>query len=220
MVGHATKATLAIKVGAAAECGLCAVSSVRPLTAARPSAAALVRSAATRARDAIIRTAKSSTAGVPFVEEDVLLFTAPTLGRPTLVSNFGGKSLHSLVHLSQLLLIKLCEPSHVVGSIERTRSLAAAIDQCLNRRSSRSANGHDCHSAMMSIAAPRGVEERPLLSRRSACCRVSMGQPNCSARLAATAASRALESLCEPGLWFCRKISPTVPSAYRPIVAV
>src|SRR5262245_26271473 len=157
---------------------------------------------------------------IPFIEEGVRLFTAPTLVRPALVSNFGGKSLHSPVHLSQLLLIKLCEPSHVVRSIERIRSLAAAVGQRLNRRSSRAANRHDCRSAMMSIAAPRGVEGRPWLSRRSARCRVSMGQPNWSARLAATAASRAFASLVLPGLWFWRKISPIVPSAYRPTVAV
>ena len=72
-------------------------------------------------------------ADVPSIEKGIRLFTAPTLGRPALVLLFGGKSLHSLVHLSQLLLIgALCEPTDVVLSIERTRSLATAINQCLN----------------------------------------------------------------------------------------
>jgi hypothetical protein len=76
-------------------------------------------------------------AGVPFIEEDVRLFTAPTLGRPALVLKFGGKSLHSFVRLLQLLFIKLCEPSNVVGSTERTRSPPAAVDQRLGRGSRR-----------------------------------------------------------------------------------
>jgi hypothetical protein len=80
--------------------------------------------------------------GVPFIEEGVRLFTAPTLGRPALVLKFGGKLPHSLVHLSQLLFIKLCEPSNVVGSTERTRSPPAAVDQCLNRRSGGASGAH------------------------------------------------------------------------------
>ena len=73
---------------------------------------------------------------------------------------------------------------------------------------------------MMSTAAPSGVEGRPWLSRRSARWRVARGQPCCSARLVAMAASRALELLVLVGLWFCRKTSPTVPSQNRPIVQV
>ena len=68
---------------------------------------------------------------------------------------------------------------------------------------------HSSHPVMMSSAAPSGVEALPFSSRNTARCRVSSGHPNYSARLAATAASRAMASLCEPSLWFCRKASAT-----------
>src|SRR5262245_52437822 len=61
--------------------------------------------------------------------------------------------------------------------------------------------GHDLPPAIMrSRAAPSGVAGRPCGSRSTARRKTSSGQPNCSARLAATAESRALASLCEPGL--------------------
>src|SRR5262245_8562426 len=50
-------------------------------------------------------------------------------------------------------------------------------------------------SAMRSIAAPNGPAGRPCGSRSTARCSTSSGQPCCSARLAATALSRALASL-------------------------
>src|SRR5262249_18737288 len=73
---------------------------------------------------------------------------------------------------------------------------------------------HETPRSKRSSAAPRGVEGCPWLSRRSARLRVSSGQPNCNASDAATAAS-----LWLPGFRLWRKISPIVPSAYRPIVA-
>src|SRR5262245_1071364 len=79
---------------------------------------------------------------------------------------------------------------------------------------------HGAASPMTSSAAPRGVDGRPTESRSTARRSTSSGQPNCSARLAATAESRALASLCEPGLWFCRKISAGRPSAKCETLAV
>src|SRR5262249_17802746 len=119
--------------------------------------------------------------GVPFIEEGDRLFTAPALGRPALVLKFGGKSLHSFVHLLQLLFIKLCEPSDVVGSTERTRSPPAAVDQCLNRRSGGAASAHErldsirpsmasmakCVSTMPSQSVPQRVASAAHHSRSS-----------------------------------------------------
>src|SRR5262249_720530 len=96
------------------------------------------------------------------------------------------------------------------------------IERTRRGRRFASGGGHGATSAsaIASIAAPNGVEARPCASRRSACRRTSRGQPNCSARLAATAESRALASACEPGLWFWKKISAIRPSGKRETVAV
>src|SRR5262249_13193684 len=103
-------------------------------------------------------------AGVPFIEEGVRLFTAPTLCRPALVLTFGGESLHSVVHRSQLLFIRLCEPLNVVGSTERTRSPPAAVDQCLNRRSGGASRAHE----RLASIRPRITFRRRRFSLRSA----------------------------------------------------
>ena len=69
--------------------------------------------------------------------------------------------LHSLVHFSQLRFVELREPAHIVRLVDRTRSLPAAIDKRLNRRSGRPRwHRHDFRPTMMSTAAPSGVEGR------------------------------------------------------------
>src|SRR5262249_46228283 len=78
---------------------------------------------------------------------------------------------------------------------------------------------HSCSLAvMMSKAAPSGVCGLPRASRKRALRSVSSGQPNCSARLAAMALSRAHASAWLPHLWFEMKISPTQPSSKREYV--
>src|SRR5262249_25763050 len=69
-----------------------------------------------------------------------------------------------------------------------------------------------------SKAAPSGVCGLPRASRKRALRSVSSGQPNCSARLAAMALSRAHASAWLPHLWFEMKISPTQPSSKREYV--
>jgi hypothetical protein len=68
-------------------------------------------------------------------------------------------------------------------------------------------------AAIKSSAAPNGDDGSPRALRRTARRSTSSGQPNCRARLAATAESLAFVSDCEDGFVFCRKISATSPEA-------
>src|SRR6516225_8310583 len=73
--------------------------------------------------------------------------------------------------------------------------------------------GHG-ESPSVSSPIPRGDVARPALSRLNALRRTSTGQPNCSARLAAIAASEAMMPAALPARWLVMKISAGSPLGY------
>ena len=79
--------------------------------------------------------------------------------------------------------------------------------------------GGDRRSRGPLAGQPSGVDGFPAGSRRTARRSTSSGQPNCNARLAAIAESRALLSLWLAGLWLLNT-SATRPSAKREKLAV